>query len=69
MTTIIGLSGSLRKGSYNTALLAAAKAVAPAGVTLDRTSRRLVARNPGVQQRHAGRVQECARLAIAATCR
>jgi len=35
MTTIIGLSGSLRKGSYNTALLMAAKAVAPAGVTLD----------------------------------
>lgn len=35
MTTIIGLSGSLRKGSYNTALLVAAKAVAPAGVTLD----------------------------------
>jgi NAD(P)H-dependent FMN reductase len=35
MTTIIGLSGSLRKGSYNTALLVAAKAAAPAGVTLD----------------------------------
>ena len=35
MTTIIGLSGSLRKGSYNTALLNVAKAVAPAGVTLD----------------------------------
>ncbi|AJF00088.1 NADPH-dependent FMN reductase [Pandoraea apista] len=35
MTTIIGLSGSLRKGSYNTALLAVAKTLAPAGVTLD----------------------------------
>ena len=35
MTTIIGLSGSLRKGSFNTALLAAAKAVAPAGISLD----------------------------------
>ncbi|VVE14107.1 NADPH-dependent FMN reductase [Pandoraea iniqua] len=35
MTKIVGVSGSLRKGSYNTALLRAAKAVAPAGVTLD----------------------------------
>ncbi|VVD67596.1 NADPH-dependent FMN reductase [Pandoraea pneumonica] len=35
MTTIVGVSGSLRKGSYNTALLHAAKAAAPAGVTLE----------------------------------
>ena len=31
MTTIIGLSGSLRKGSFNTALLHVAAEVAPAG--------------------------------------
>ena len=34
MTTIIGLSGSLRKGSFNTALLHVAAEVAPAGCTL-----------------------------------
>jgi NAD(P)H-dependent FMN reductase len=35
MTTIIGLSGSLRSGSYNTALLRAAAGLAPAGCTID----------------------------------
>jgi chromate reductase, NAD(P)H dehydrogenase (quinone) len=35
MTTIIGLSGSLRRGSYNSALLRAAAALAPTGSTLD----------------------------------
>ena len=35
MTTIIGLSGSLRQKSYNTALLRAAAALMPAGATLD----------------------------------
>jgi chromate reductase, NAD(P)H dehydrogenase (quinone) len=34
MTTIIGLSGSLRKASYNTALLRAAAAMAPEGATI-----------------------------------
>lgn len=34
MTTIIGLSGSLRKASYNTGLLRAAKEVMPAGADL-----------------------------------
>jgi chromate reductase len=34
MTTIIGLSGSLRKNSYNTALLHAAAELMPEGVTL-----------------------------------
>jgi chromate reductase len=34
MTTIIGLSGSLRKGSYNTALLHAAAGLLPEGATL-----------------------------------
>jgi chromate reductase, NAD(P)H dehydrogenase (quinone) len=32
---IVGISGSLRKGSFNTALLRAAAELAPAGVTLD----------------------------------
>lgn len=32
MTRIVGLSGSLRQGSYNTSLLHAAKALAPASV-------------------------------------
>ncbi len=35
MTRILAMSGSLRKASYNTGLLRAAEAVAPAGVTLD----------------------------------
>ncbi len=34
MTTLIGLSGSLRTGSFNTALLRAAAALAPDGVEL-----------------------------------
>jgi NAD(P)H-dependent FMN reductase len=36
--TIIGLSGSLRRGSYNTALLRAAAALAPEGVTVEPTT-------------------------------
>jgi NAD(P)H-dependent FMN reductase len=35
MTTILGLSGSLRSGSYNTALLRAAAGLMPASATLD----------------------------------
>ena len=35
MTTIIGLSGSLRAGSFNTALLRAAAALMPAGAVLE----------------------------------
>lgn len=35
MTRLLGLSGSLRKGSYNTALLHAAAGLAPDGVSLE----------------------------------
>lgn len=35
MTTLLGISGSLRAGSYNTALLRAAAQHLPAGVTLE----------------------------------
>lgn len=35
MTTILGLSGSLRAGSYNTALLRAAAGLMPQGATLE----------------------------------
>ena len=35
MTTILGISGSLRAGSYNTALLRAAQSLAAPGVTLE----------------------------------
>lgn len=35
MTTILGISGSLRQGSFNTRLLHAAAAFVPAGVTLE----------------------------------
>ncbi len=35
MTTILGISGSLRSGSYNTALLRAGAGLMPAGATLE----------------------------------
>ncbi len=35
MTKLVGVSGSLRRGSYNTALLRAARALTPEGVDLD----------------------------------
>jgi chromate reductase, NAD(P)H dehydrogenase (quinone) len=35
MTTILGISGSLRRGSFNTSLLRAAAELAPEGVTLE----------------------------------
>ena len=35
MITILGISGSLRRGSYNTALLRAAQGLTPDGVTLE----------------------------------
>ncbi len=35
MTRIVGVSGSLRRGSYNSGLLAAAEDVLPSGVTLE----------------------------------
>jgi len=35
MTTILGLSGSLRRGSFNAGLLRAAAELAPSGVTID----------------------------------
>lgn len=35
MTTILGLSGSLRRGSFNAGLLRAAVELAPAGITID----------------------------------
>ncbi|HKJ95720.1 MAG TPA: NADPH-dependent FMN reductase [Gammaproteobacteria bacterium] len=40
MTTIIGLSGSLRRGSYNSGLLKAAAGVMPSGGSLEITSLR-----------------------------
>jgi NAD(P)H-dependent FMN reductase len=42
MPTIIGISGSLRRGSYNTALLRAALELAPAGVAIEVTSIRSI---------------------------
>ena len=38
MATILGISGSLRAGSYNTMLLRAAKQFAPAGTTIEEGS-------------------------------
>lgn len=35
MITVLGLSGSLRSGSYNTALLRAAAGLMPPGATMD----------------------------------
>ena len=38
MTVILGIAGSLRRGSYNAALLRVASELAPAGVTLEPAS-------------------------------
>ena len=38
MATILGISGSLREGSYNTMLLRAAQRIAPAGTTIEEAS-------------------------------
>ena len=40
MTTLLGIAGSLRRGSYNAALLRAAIALAPEGVTIEEGSMR-----------------------------
>jgi NAD(P)H-dependent FMN reductase len=42
MTNLVGISGSLRKGSYNTALLRAAKEAAPEGTDLEIASIRTI---------------------------
>ncbi len=51
MVTLVGISGSLRKGSYNTALLRAALSLAPEGVTFAR--RRLPASRSTMPTRSA----------------
>lgn len=54
MTRILGLSGSLRTGSFNAGLLRAAAEVAPEGVTIEIGSIRDVPLYDGDLERHAG---------------
>jgi len=53
MATIIGVSGSIRRGSYNSMLLRAAAAMAPAGTTIETTSIRDIPLHDG-EMRAAG---------------
>ncbi len=54
MTTILGLSGSLRSGSYNTALLRAAAGLMPAGAKLDIATLHGIALYDGDEETRAG---------------
>jgi chromate reductase len=54
MTTIVGISGSLRRGSYNTALLRAAAEAAPSGTRVEIASIREVPLYDGDLEAEAG---------------
>jgi NAD(P)H-dependent FMN reductase len=54
MTTIVGISGSLRQNSYNTALLRAAAAAMPEGATLRIEAIRAIPLYDGDLERDAG---------------
>jgi NAD(P)H-dependent FMN reductase len=54
MTTIVGISGSLRKGSYNSMLLRAAAELAPQGVTIDVASLRDIPLYDGDVEKESG---------------
>jgi chromate reductase len=54
MTTILGISGSLRRGSFNTSLLRAAAALAPQGTTLDIASLHGIPLYDGDQEAETG---------------
>lgn len=54
MVTIVGLSGSLRTGSYNSALLQAAKSLTPAEATLDIASIRGIPLYDGDEEASTG---------------
>jgi chromate reductase, NAD(P)H dehydrogenase (quinone) len=54
MTTIIGIAGSLRRGSFNAALLRTAAEVAPAGMTVDIASIRDIPLYDGDVEKESG---------------
>ncbi len=62
MTKLVAISGSLRKGSYNTALLRAALAMAPEGVTITEGSIRGIPLYDGDLEAEAGVPEAAMRL-------
>ena len=62
MTNLIGLSGSLRRGSYNSALLRAAEARMPEGSTLTIASIRGIPLYDGDEEAAHGVPEVVARL-------
>ncbi|HXH08018.1 MAG TPA: NADPH-dependent FMN reductase [Vicinamibacterales bacterium] len=54
MATVIGISGSLRRGSYNTALLRAAVSLAPSDLTIEVASIREIPLYDGDVEREQG---------------
>jgi NAD(P)H-dependent FMN reductase len=54
MTTIVGISGSLRRGSFNSHLLRAAIELAPAGVSIEAASIRDIPLYDGDLERESG---------------
>ena len=62
MARLIGISGSLRQGSYNTALLRAAAGLIPAGSTVEIASLAGIPLYDGDQESASGAPENVARL-------
>jgi len=66
MTTIVGISGSLRTGSFNSALLRAAAAAMPQGVKLEIATIKGIALPAAMSEDHSEQAHELMQLRGAA---